>query len=120
MVSLWAGRTFTVRLEITLDQRLSLPHVALEERVPFGAELRHGRVRYDGPLTGGESLVLEYSMRCTTIGGIRFEGFQIEVADLQGFFYQRSFVRTPVVYRVLPPLVDARGRPARTPYTPSL
>jgi hypothetical protein len=108
--TLWAGRTFTVRLEITLDQRLSLPHVAVEERVPYGAELRHGRVRYDGPFTAGESLVLEYTMRCTTIGAVRFEGFQIEVADLQGFFYQRNFVRTPVVYRVLPPLVDARGQ----------
>src|SRR5262245_51253481 len=61
--TLWAGRTFTVRLEITLDQRLSLPHVAIEERVPFGVELRHGRVRYDGPVQAGESLVLEYSMR---------------------------------------------------------
>jgi uncharacterized protein (DUF58 family) len=108
--TLWAGRTFTVRLEITLDQRLSLPHAAIEKRVPFGAELRHGRVRYDGPLLAGESLVLEYSMRCATIGDVRFEGFQIEVTDLQGFFYERSFVRTPVVYRVLPPLVDARGQ----------
>jgi uncharacterized protein (DUF58 family) len=108
--TLWAGRTFTVRLEITLDQHLSLPHVAVAERVPFGAELRHGRIRYDGPLAAGESLVLEYSMRCMTIGGVRFEGFQIEVADLQGFFYERRFVRTPVVYRVLPPLVDARGQ----------
>ena len=33
----------------------------------------------------------------------------MQIADLQGFFYRRSFIRQPSTYLVLPPLADAEG-----------
>jgi uncharacterized protein (DUF58 family) len=42
-------------------------------------------------------------------GQVRFEGVGIQTADPQGFFYHKTFLSHPRVYRVLPPLSDARG-----------
>jgi hypothetical protein len=42
----------------------------------------------------------------------RFEGLRVRLADLQGFFYHATFVPAVLVLRVLPPLVNDKGKPA--------
>src|SRR5438477_12783218 len=39
VTSLWAGRTFEVRLTLRLDDKIGLPYVAVEEFTPFGLEV---------------------------------------------------------------------------------
>lgn len=110
--SLWAGRTFTVDVELRLDERLGLSYVAVVDRVPFGAELVDGAARIDGALRRDEPLRLQYRMRCPVVGRLRFEGVKLRLADLQGFFHVTTFVPGVLIYRVLPRLSDASGRPA--------
>jgi uncharacterized protein (DUF58 family) len=110
--SLWAGRTFRVRMELQLEDWLGLSYAAATERVPFGALLVDGEIRTDGPVRTSESLRLEYRIRCPDVGRLRFEGVKLRLADLQGFFYHATFVRQVAEYRVLPRLADASGRPA--------
>jgi uncharacterized protein (DUF58 family) len=110
--SLWAGRTFTVDVELRLNERLGLSYAAVVDRVPFGAELVDGSVRTDGALRRDEPLRLRYRMRCPIVGRLRFEGVKVRLADLQGFFHVTTFHQGVLVYRVLPRLSDASGRPA--------
>jgi uncharacterized protein (DUF58 family) len=37
--TLWAGRTFRVRVEVTVPTGMGLAHVVLTDRIPFGSEL---------------------------------------------------------------------------------
>jgi uncharacterized protein (DUF58 family) len=110
--SLWAGRTFTVDVELRLGERLGLSYVAVVDRVPFGAELVDGNARIDGALRRDEQLRLRYRMRCPIVGRLRFEGVKLRLADLQGFFHVTTFLAGVLIYRVLPQLSDASGRPA--------
>jgi uncharacterized protein (DUF58 family) len=110
--SLWAGRTFTVRVEVRLEERLGLSYVSVVDHVPFEATPVDGDVRTDGALRAGEPLRLAHRVRCPTVGRLRFEGVKLRLADLQGFFYHATFVRGASEYRVLPRLADASGRPA--------
>jgi len=110
--SLWAGRTFTVRVVVRLEERLGLSYVSVVDRVPFEATLVDGEVRAEGALRSGERLRTEYRVRCPIVGRLRFEGVKLRLADFQGFFYHATFVRGVAEYRVLPRLADASGRPA--------
>jgi uncharacterized protein (DUF58 family) len=110
--SLWAGRSFEVRLVLNLEANSSLPHVAFDEPLPFGVELTGGEGKGDGTLIPGRPLGVAYRVRPLHPGLVRFEGVRVQLADLHGLFYQVSFVRVAQTFRVLPALVDAEGKTA--------
>jgi uncharacterized protein (DUF58 family) len=110
--TLWAGRSFEVHVELRLGGRLSLPYVAVADRVPFAAVLLDGETEAAGPAARGRPLTLSYRIRPPAPGRVRFEGLRLRLADPQGLFYFETFVPGVVEYRVLPVLADAGGRPA--------
>jgi len=110
--TLWAGRSFEVYVELRLRGPLSLPHVAVADRVPFAAVRLSGSTEEPGPIAMGEPLALSYRIRPPAPGRVRFEGLRLRMSDLQGLFYFETVVAAPVEYRVLPVLADAGGRPA--------
>jgi uncharacterized protein (DUF58 family) len=125
--TLWSGQSFQVRVVLVLpptqsgllELLWSLPHVAVHDRVPFTVERTDPGTPdelltgpgADGAVRGDQALALEYTIRCPGIGQVRFEGVGVQLADLQGFFYHSTFLRQPVVLRVMPRLVeyDAQG-----------
>lgn len=108
--NLWAGRSFEVRLRLSLHGWLGLPHVRLQDRAPAGVEVTNGRVDWQGSVLPGRAIEWRYRVHCGGVGQARFEGVRVEIVDLQGFFYHTAFVSEPCCYRILPMLVDARGR----------
>jgi uncharacterized protein (DUF58 family) len=56
----------------------------------------------------------QYRIRCPAAGLARFEGVHVQSADFQGFFYHATFLRAPLVLRVLPVLSSGAGRAATT------
>lgn len=108
--NLWAGRNFHVRVTVTLGGSWRIPYVSLIDRLPFSVTRSgQGASWFEGTLEAGEPLIMEYDVRCTHPGRVRFEGLQVRIADLHGFFHSSYFVRDPLELRVLPPLVDAEG-----------
>jgi uncharacterized protein (DUF58 family) len=107
--SLWAGQSFEVRVQLLLDSSFFLPYVKVTEWLPFGVERVRGTTERDGAVSYEQPLELGYRLHCPSPGRVRFEGLKVQLADLQGFFYHAAFVSGPRVYRVLPPLADARG-----------
>ncbi len=112
VTSLWAGRSFEVRLLLTLDARFGLPYIAFEEPTPFALEVVDGVPHAEGPISADEPLQVRYRVRAARPGAARFEGVRVQMADLNGLFYHVAFVRLEAEYRVLPPLVDAEGKTA--------
>ena len=112
--TLWAGRVFEVVARLEGDGPFRLPFVAVTDRPPFAVDLLGPPPTADGPVGRGDVLEVRYRIRCRGAGLARFEGVQVQVADLQGFFYHVAFVPGAVVYRVLPVLIEG-GEP-----TPSL
>jgi uncharacterized protein (DUF58 family) len=111
--TLWAGRTFEVRVRLRLENVLGLPHVAVADWVPFGLEHVDGPSSADAALYPGRPLELAYRVRCPAVAGpARFEGLRVQLADFQGFFVDVRFVPGVAVYRVLPVLADERGHAA--------
>lgn len=105
----WARRTFQVHALLRLPKGLRLPFVRILDQLPFGAELCSGHCTFEGAIEVAHPVQLNYRLRCTEIGRIRFEGMQVQMADLHGFFYHEVFVPSVIIYRVLPPLADAEG-----------
>jgi uncharacterized protein (DUF58 family) len=114
VTTLWAGRTFAVRLTARLDGPLALTDVVLADRPPAGAGPPDGDPRWHGPLAPGRPAAWEYRVPCELPGAVRFEGVRARLADAQGFFYFDTFLRTPAVYPVLPKLVDAEAKQRAT------
>lgn len=112
VTTLWSGRLFTVEVVLRCPSRIGLPYVAARERVPFSATLEDGETWVEGALGPATPFRFVYQLRYPAAGIVRFEGINLEMADLQGFFRWACFVSVPQIYRVLPPLVDARGRTA--------
>lgn len=108
--TLWAGQVFAVRTVVRLRSWLSLPYLRIVDRVPFGTELAGGSPYADGPLPQDGALVVDYQIRCPHTGRLRFEGVKIELADLQGFFYQTAFLHHVSHHHVLPALVSRDRR----------
>ncbi len=104
--SLWPGVPFTVQVRVTLPGGTGTPYVVLTDRIPFGATVIDGSERFEGSLSPDSSVEWEYRIRVTGIGGTRFEGITLQMADLQGFFYFTTFLSTARTYRVLPSLLD--------------
>lgn len=107
--TLWARLPAKVHVALHLRGRLSLPFVSMIDRLPALARIRQGDSFADGPLTGAKCLQTSYVIECPAPGRLRFEGVKLRVADLHGFFAHQTFVRSVNMYRVLPPLADARG-----------
>lgn len=107
--ALWSGRSFAVRVRLTLASPFGLPHIAVADRVPFGVEQVGGVATAEGALWPEQSIEMNYRVRCLAVGRARFEGVRLEMADLQGFFYHAWFVRDGRSLRVLPVLADEDG-----------
>lgn len=105
----WSGQVFEVEVEIYLDSSVSLPYLTFQDRPPSGCERVEGRDDRTTYLSDEDAAKVRYSLRCTVPGEVRFEGVRIQLADHQGFFYHRAFLRQPATYLVLPPLADAEG-----------
>jgi uncharacterized protein (DUF58 family) len=114
VTTLWAGRSFEVRVTLYADRRPGLAYALVTDAVPFGLEEAGGERSAEGPLGPGRPAPLRYRVRCAAAGLARFEGVRVRVADLQGLFYHTAFVRAPVVLRVLPVLTDRRASLAAT------
>ncbi len=110
VVNLWAGRSFEVRIRVRCSSQPGLPHLLLIDRVPFGVEQTDGEHRYEGAITPAQPAGLVYRIRCPASGVVRFEGASVQMTDLQGFFYHRTFLADQTVARVLPVLSDVESR----------
>jgi uncharacterized protein (DUF58 family) len=108
--NLWAGRTFTVQVRLQCDSTFPSPYFRVTDRVPYGANLLEGEYAWDGNVSEDRDLELEYRISCPAAGKIRFEGLQVQVADLQGFFYYYTFIRAEQVFRVMPAWADVKGQ----------
>jgi uncharacterized protein (DUF58 family) len=107
--SLWAGQTFEIKTQLWLHSAIPLPYVKVTERLPIGVDKIEGDTERDGTISAEQPLELTYRLHFPSPGRTRFEGLAVQIADLQGFFYYSTFLNVPRVYRVLPPLADARG-----------
>src|SRR5579885_2485688 len=99
IATLWAKRTFRVRVVLQLRGRLRIPFVRISDLLPAGAVRGEGFVHYEGALEPGDGVTLEYTLQSQTIGHLRFEGLRVQIADVHGFFYHTLFVRDGVEYR---------------------
>jgi uncharacterized protein (DUF58 family) len=109
VVTLWAGRSFQVLVQLQLPHWGSLPYLRFSDHVPFVVEQGPGKTEVDGALSADNRLALTYTVRCSAAGRIRFEGIALQLADFQGFFHHATFIPGVAEYRVLPPLADAEG-----------
>ncbi len=110
--TLWPGKTFEVHVAVRSQSMISSPGAAITDWVPLGCRYLSGATRYQGLVEAGGIVRLVYQIRCEMAGRIRFEGIQIQLADFQGFFRHVAFLRAPIEHRVLPRLVNERGRPS--------
>lgn len=110
--TLWAGRVFTVRVQLRSQSTIGQPLVEIADWLPFSAKLLSGHTHWTGQLKRGGAVELVYHIRCPNVGRVRFEGVRLCMADFQGFFQHIGFLREPKEYRVLPVLADESGRPA--------
>ena len=115
----WAGLPFEVRVAVENAGFVGLPFAVVEDR-PAVATERVATERVEGSnarfvrLHAGETVEVVYTLKSPSPGVLRFEGVQVRVADLCGFFYRRVFLRDPVEMLVLPPLTDDEGRQRAT------
>lgn len=106
---LWAGREFTVIVDISLKAKMPLNYLRVQDRPPSGCDRIEGADDTVGILDQKGKLEIRYRLICPTPGEVRFEGVRVQAADLHGFFYYRTFIRCEVILPVLPPLTDAEG-----------
>ncbi len=107
--SLWAGRTYSVRVIVHSDGIAPSPYLRATDRLPFGVVQRGGDATIDGHLDVEESLEFVYQITSPGPGKLRFEGVRVQFADVQGFFSYTLFLHEPREYRVLPALADVDG-----------
>src|SRR5262249_25671493 len=112
VTSLWAGRSFRVEVALFLDTLPGLPYVAWGDMVPFGVTVSEGSEQGEVGLDSREPLLLQSRIDAEVAGRVRFEGCRVEIADLAGLFYWKTFVRTEQELRVLPPLLHADANTA--------
>jgi len=107
--TLWARYPITVRVSLHCAGRLSFPYFRMIDRVPNLVQNLEGDFFADGALDQSHPLEASYRFECPAPGRLRFEGIKLDFADLHGFFAHQTFLRALMVFRVLPPLADARG-----------
>jgi uncharacterized protein (DUF58 family) len=108
--TVWAGLPFEVRVEVEQNSPAALPFVLLEDRIPQAADRVAGESGRVADLRPHDPARITYTLRCPAPGIVRFEGVRLRVADLNGFFYHRAFLREEAEFLVLPPLTDEEGR----------
>ncbi|MCS6866571.1 MAG: DUF58 domain-containing protein [Gemmataceae bacterium] len=106
---LWANVPFQVQLRVFHRGRFTIRYALMEDRFPAATDLLEGRTDTTATIRRGEAVEILYTARCPAPGVVRFEGVRVRVADVQGFFYRRVFLRDPVEFLILPPLVDEEG-----------
>jgi uncharacterized protein (DUF58 family) len=106
---LWAGVPAKIKVRIELRHGWPLPFVAFTETLPHGIQGIDGHRRIVTRLVAGEAAEIEYLFTPSAPGMVRFEGVEVRVADLMGFFYKRFYIRLPEEYAVLPPLRKEEG-----------
>src|SRR4051794_17657969 len=107
---LWAGVSFEVQVRVRHDGFAAIGYAVVEDRLPAGADLLDGGTDETVTIAPNERVDVTYTLKCPAPGVLRFEGVKVRVADLNGFFYRRVFVRDPVEFLVLPPLADDEGK----------
>lgn len=112
--TLWAGRSFTVRVRVRLDGPVPWAHALISDFVPYGVEYLDGPTFVEGPLRRDRPFEWSYRVRVPAAGVVRFEGVRVQTADLQGFFVHSAFLRSPLVLRSLPVPAQLRGAVATT------
>jgi uncharacterized protein (DUF58 family) len=106
---MWAGVPAKVKVRIELQSGMPLSFVAFTETLPFGIDTIEGHRRIVTKIAAGEVVEIEYLFTPPAPGMVRFEGIEVRVADLMGFFYKRFYIRIPEEYAVLPPLRKEEG-----------
>lgn len=107
--NLWAGIDGVVRVRVRLKSRFGLKVLALADKLPTGLPLTGGSRRLVTSLDPDGTAEIEYTVHPTLPGVAKFEGLEVRIADLNGFFYRRWFLRLPTEYLILPPLTDDEG-----------
>ncbi|VTS03142.1 DUF58 domain-containing protein [Tuwongella immobilis] len=106
--SLWANREAEIAVTVECEHDAGLPMALCQEILPVTVEHLDGKLtRFANP--GDRQLSIRYHIRTQAVGTIRFDGIQLRLSDLQGFFYRRVCLRDPVIVPVLPILRDAEG-----------
>ncbi|HEV3384316.1 MAG TPA: DUF58 domain-containing protein [Gemmata sp.] len=106
----WAGLTIEVRVRVENTGPVGIPFAILEDRTAVATVHLEGSTRLFAELRPGETVEIAYKLKAPAPGLLRFEGVRVRVADLQGFFYRRVFLRDDVELLVLPPLTNAEGK----------
>ncbi len=106
----WAGLAIEVRVRIENPGNVTVPFAVIEDRTPVATQHLDGSSVLFAELRAGEALEIVYRIKVPSPGLLRFEGIRVRVADLQGFFYRRVFLREGVEFLVLPPLTNDEGR----------
>lgn len=112
--TIWAGVSCQVRVWIENPSPFAVPFAIWEDRPAVGAERPAGSTRRAGPIPARGRIELAYTIRVPAPGVLRFEGVEVLLADAQGFFHLRRFLRDPCERAVLPPLTDDEGRQRAT------
>ena len=117
---LWAGRTVTITVRVTMPSRrrdglFSLgPLVLIHDVVPENMEVvssRRGDRRPDEEQLDGNqfelrsrisSVAFTYSARVRAAGQVVLPGVRLSLKDAQGFFLVERFIKRPQTFRVLP------------------
>ncbi|MGF1583456.1 MAG: DUF58 domain-containing protein [Gemmataceae bacterium] len=100
--SLWAGKHFRVFVSLSSKSRLPSTYLRMTARLPYHGVGPKVAPTTQGVTRRGRSLDITYTIVCVSPGTVRFEGVEIQCADLHGFFYTRLFLRCPKLYSVLP------------------
>jgi uncharacterized protein (DUF58 family) len=103
---LWANSSATVVARLASDTPVSLPYVAVFDRVPALARLQEGEPWADGAVHRDAFVEIAYQIACPAPGRLRFDGLKLQIADLHGLFTTDLFIRDVRSYRVLPPVID--------------
>ncbi|MBP3954333.1 DUF58 domain-containing protein [Gemmata sp. G18] len=107
---LWANVPFEVRVRVRHDGFATIDYAVVEDRLPSGADIIEGETGDHATIAPGQPADVIYTLKCPAPGVLRFEGVKVRVADLQGFFYRRVFLREAIEFLVLPPLVNEEGK----------
>lgn len=110
----WAGLTIEVRVTVENPGQAAIPFAFIEDRTAVATQRVEGASQRFVRLPAGGSVEIVFKLKVPAPGILRFEGVTVRMADLQGFFQRRVFLRDPLEYLVLPPLTDDEGRQRAT------
>ena len=116
---LWAGRTVTVDVRITLrgsGPRISTslgPMILFRDVMPENMEVTSKSENGEGEgnqfelRTRCSTVSFRYTARVRAAGLVELPGVRLQLQDGQGFFQSERFIKRPQAFRVLPAFADA-------------